>query len=225
MNRKELIFPVIILSATVLGTAVLVWKGNELADYIQVDVFKLLAQLLLITGIGGIITLAITEFTRAREKRQQVKDLQRNAFSDLVESYNEVKQIRRQLRAKAVRREPDNTKLIVDRDMYDSLLTRLNDIQLQWEFYIRYAKANKDVYGTAEPTFTDELDIAQRFIGKVISEWEDELKTFSGEPPAKSLSDLTKLNNFIDKASNGFKPYVASPIGSTLMSLAEVIAK
>lgn len=225
MTRSGLIFPILILVITLLGTAVLVFRGNELAQNLQSDVFKLLAQLILISGIGGIGSFALAEFTRTRERRQQVQDLRRKAFSDLVESYHEAKRLRRLLRAKAVRMGSSSTKDIVDRDQYDSLLQRLNDVQLQWEFYVRYAKGNPDIYDAAGPKLVANLGPAEKFLGKVISEWEEKLATFSGEPPVQRLAELPKLAQFIDEADKGFGPSVAEPIQNALISLAETITK
>jgi hypothetical protein len=58
----------------VLGTAVLVLRGDDLKQYLGDDAFKFIAQLILISGIGGIISFALGQFTRARERRQQMRD-------------------------------------------------------------------------------------------------------------------------------------------------------
>lgn len=224
MSRKELIFPMLVLAVTGLGTAMLVWRGDDLAKNLQDDVFKLLAQLILVSGIGGIISLSLAEFTRARERRQQLQDQQRKAFSDIVESYHEVKRLRRLLRARAVRMGPSGAKDIVDRDEYDTLLQRLNDVQLQCEFYVRYAKGNKDIYGAAGPELVANLGQAEKFLGKVISEWEKKLARFAGDPPALPLSDLSDLAQFIDEADEGFGPSVADPMAKAFRSLAKEIA-
>lgn len=225
MIRKELIFPILVLAATVLGTIILVWRGDDLANSLQDDVFKLLVQLILISGIGGILSLSLAEFTRARERRQQLRDQQRKAFSDIVESYHEVKRLRRLLRAKAVRMEPNGAKDIVDRDEYDKLLQRLNELQLRCEFYVRYAVGNQDIYGAAGPEIVVNLGLAEKFLGKLISEWEDKLVTFSGEPPVQYLAELPKLTQFIAEANEGFGPSVADPMAKAFGALAKEIAK
>ena len=224
MSRREFFFSILGLAVAILGTIVLILRGHDLANYLQEDVFKLLAQLILVSGIGGIISVALAEFTRARENRQQLRDLQRKAFSDLVEAYHEVKRLRRLLRAKAVRLGPSGKKEIVDRDEYDTLLQRLNDVQLQCEFYKRYAEGNQDIYGAAGPKLVANLDQAEKFLGKVITEWEDNLASFSEEPPALPLSKLPKLDLFIDDADKGFDPSVAVPIQNAFTDLAEEIA-
>jgi hypothetical protein len=224
MNHKELIFSILILALAILGTSILVLRGHEFANYLQEDVFVLLAQLILVSGIGGVISLALAEFTRAREKRQQLRDLQRKTFSDLVEAYHEVKRLRRLLRARAVQLGPSGTKDIVDRDVYDTLLERLNDVQLQCEFYKRYAKGNQDIYGAAGPELVANLKQAEKFLGKVISEWEKNLARFSGDPPVSPLAKLPRLAEFIDEAEKGFDPSVAQPIQNAFRSLAKEIA-
>lgn len=112
--------------------------------------------------------------------------------------------------------EPSNTTEIVDRDEYDTFLQRLSDVQLQCEYYVRYAKGNQDIYGSAGPELVTNLQQAERLLGKMISEWEDKLTTFSGEPPVQRLVKLPKLAQFIEQADKGLARRWLTPFNSTV---------
>jgi hypothetical protein len=220
---RDFIFPVLVLIITCVVAFVLIAWGKEISTKLNKEVFTLLAQLVLISGIGGFVSLAITEFTRAREKRQQERELARKIFSDLVETYNETKRVRRLLRAQARSWDEKSKEYVVDKAEYVTLLQRLNDAQLQFEFYARYTKGNQKIFGINSQKIAANIKLAEKYIGKIISEWEDNLPTFHGDPAAKLLDELTILHKFIDDADKGFEAGVAGPVSNVLIDMAKAI--
>ena len=76
------------------GTLVLVLLGNQIAPYLHKEVFKLLAQLIILAGIGGLGSLVLSEISTSREHREVNRTLLRSTLNDIVSAYNEVKAVR-----------------------------------------------------------------------------------------------------------------------------------
>jgi undecaprenyl pyrophosphate phosphatase UppP len=74
-----------------VATLTLVFFGGEIAAHVHQEVFKLLAQLVILAGIGGLGHMILTEINTSRERRDAKRTLLRTALSDIVGVYNEVK--------------------------------------------------------------------------------------------------------------------------------------
>ena len=99
MRKLWLIFGLVV----VVAMLILMAFGKQIACYFHEEVFKLLAQLVILLGIGGLGHVILTEINTSRERREANRTLLRAALSDMVGAYNEVKTVRRLLRAEAVR--------------------------------------------------------------------------------------------------------------------------
>ena len=201
----------------------LAW-GEWIAARVHLEVFKVLPQLVLIVGLGGLASLVVDDLARGRERRQQTKDGLRDALSDLVTSYNAIKSVRRRLRAEAVRPNARDPSAIVRGKEYAALLKRLNDVQLNIEAHVRLIDGNRDQYPDAQFLIKD-LKRAEKHLGRLIGEWEDNLGSFRGDPPQQSLAKLRLLRIFVGDAKKGFRPSIADPIARVFMSLSRAIAK
>jgi hypothetical protein len=221
---RRWLFPASLLTLAFLGALVLIARGDWIAARVNSEVFKVLAQLVLLTALGGVGSLAIEEFRRALERREQTKERLRNALSGLITSYNEIKGLRRRLRAEAIRPNSEDPAAVVNGDEYATLLQRLNDAQLTIEAYVRLIEGNTDLYPDS-PVLIDELGTAEKYLGKLITEWEKNLGTFQGTPSQQSLAKLPLLRCFVGDASMGFKPSFSDPISKVLVILSRAIAR
>jgi hypothetical protein len=222
MRRRGTVVPLILLGAAFVGAIVLIIWGKALAAPLHEEVFKLLAQLVLVAGIGGAASLLFREVARARQKRDEEREILRKTLSDLLEAYNECKSVRRLLRARAIRN--DHAQEVVIRDSYDSLLARLNDAQLRLEFYKKYLVWNPDLFECGGD-LSKQLGKAEHYLGDVITEWEDRLRLLSDDSSKNPLDGFQQLKNMIDSATTGFGPEVADPIETTIKGIANAIAK
>ena len=111
----------------------------------------------------------------------------------------------------------------VRRDRYDSLLERLNDAQLHLEFYKRYVKWNDDLFKEAVGV-AEHLSAAEKYLGHVVSDWEDSTQGCSSDQSVRELERLPHLKEFIARAHKGFGPCVAHPVEMALRSLAHAIS-
>lgn len=212
-----------LMGVALIGAFVFIAWGEWIAARVHEEVFKVLAQLVLLAALGGVASLVIDALNRGRERREQIKERLRNTLSDLITSYNEVKSVRRRLRAEAIRPNSEDPAAVVDSKEYAALLQRLNDAQLKIEAYGRLLEGNKDLYTNSQELLT-ELGKAEKYLGKLITEWEDSLGTFQGTPPQQSLAKLQFLRCFVGDPSLGFGPSFSVPIHKVFEVLSRAIA-
>ena len=215
--------PSVFLGLALIGAAVLIVWGKQIAAPLEPEVFKLLAQLVLLAGIGGSASLLYREIERSRRRRDEECEVLRRTMSELIDAYNECKCVRRLLRAQAICT-LDDGKETVDRDSYSSLLTRLNDVQLHMEFYKKYIGWNQDLFAGNCPIFK-QLETAEKYLGYVISEWEKQQCTLSEDQSKNLLDQLPNIKNFTASAKTGFSANVADPFELALKTLSESIEK
>src|SRR5262249_41546236 len=178
--------------------------GSWIAQRVEREVFKVLPELVLFVGLGGLGSLVIDEINRERERRQQTRERLRNALSDLVRSYNEIKSLRRRLRAEAIRPNSASPDAVVTRREYAALLQSLNDARLGIEAYVHWIRGNRDLSPDPQLLIQD-LGRAEQYLGRLITEWEKNLGVFRGEPPRRPLAKLRTLRRFVGDPHTGFK--------------------
>jgi hypothetical protein len=221
MNRRWLVFAFLLDLLAFLG--LLAW-GKRIAPKLEPEVFKVLAQLVMIVVLGGLGSHVNERVNRRREHRQQTRERLRDALSDLVKSYNKIKSLRRRLRAEAIRPNSASPDAVVTGKEYGALLQGLNDEQLGIEAYVHLIKGNQDLYPDPQLLIKN-LGGAERHLGQLITEWEKNLGSFRGVPPHRSLAKLPVLRRFVGNADMGFKPALAEPISRVLVKLSRAIAK
>jgi hypothetical protein len=208
----------------VVGTLALLIFGNEIAAHLHEEVFKLLAQLVILVGIGGLGHLILTEINTSRERREANRTLLRAALSDMVGAYNEVKSVRRLLRAEAVRPNITDQDAHVLKEPYAALLARLNEAQLKLETQLRLIEGNEAQY--PEPAKLRKLlGDAQAYLDEIISEWEGSLGRFKEAPEQNKLADLMVLQSFLAEADRSFKPGFAVPMARAFAIIGRAIGK
>jgi len=207
----------------VVGTLALLIFGNEIAAHLHEEVFKLLAQLVILVGIGGLGHLILTEINTSRERRDANRTLLRTTLDDLVGAYNEVKSVRRRLRAEAVRPNVTYHSAHVLKEPYAALLRTLNEAQLKLETQLRLIERNKAQYPEAKE-LCKLLGQAEGYLGNLISEWERRLGSLREAPEQNKLADFEFLPCFLAKAEKCFKPGFAEPLAKVFAIIGIAIA-
>jgi hypothetical protein len=206
----------------VVGTLALVIFGDEIARHLHAEVFKLLAQLVILAGIGGLGHIILTEINTTRERREANRTLLRAALSDMVGAYNEVKSVRRLLRAEAVRPNITDQDAHLLKEPYAALLTRLNEAQLKLETQLRLIEGNEAQY--PEPAKLRKLlGDAQAYLDEIISEWEGSLGRFREAAEQNKLADFMVLQCFLAEADRSFKPGFAKPMARAFAIIGKAI--
>lgn len=207
----------------VVGALALLVFGNEIAVHLHEEVFKLLAQLVILVGIGGLGHLILTEINTSRERREANRALLRAGLSDMVGAYNEVKSVRRLLRAEAVRPNATDHDAHVLKAPYAALLARLNEAQLKLETQLRLIEGNEAQYPEPEK-LRKHLGDAQGYLNDIISEWESSMGKFREAPEQNKLADFNFLRPFLGDAEDSFKPGFANPMAKVFAIIGIAIA-
>jgi hypothetical protein len=222
--RTRWILIAALLLFTLVATAVLVTRGYEISGYLHAEVFKLLAQLVIVAGVGGVATLVLNELNASRDRREANRTLLRATLNELVGSYNDIKAVRRRLRAQAIRPDPDNANAYVLRDTYDSLLQCLNESQLKLEAHVRLIDKNRPQYPDAEQLLRS-LGDAESYLGNIIKEWEHRLGGFKEPQDQNRLADFDGLRCFVADALQSFKPGFAVPLENVFHILGRALSR
>ncbi|WP_431825132.1 hypothetical protein [Burkholderia sp. F1] len=206
----------------VVGTLSLVGKGIPFG--LDADVFKVIATLVG-TGLFGVFApFAINELNRQKERRDAERAMRRIMLADLITAYNDVKAIRRSLRAEAIRPVYSGPSAHVLKQRYLELLPKLNEAQLRLESFVRLIDGNKLAY-PGHDELLKRVSAAEKYLGALISEWENKSGLLLDAPGTNALADFPMLHCFVADASQSFGPGFANPIGEVLGKLAATLAK
>lgn len=145
----------------------------------QLEVFKILLELLAVGGFGSLATFLVEATIDERNRAANAQEFRKNASRRLVRSYMAVKKIRRQLRA--------------GRDVRE-LFDQLNAVQLDLESMKKEVDfAPSFDHGDA---IVSGLKSMEKYVGKIIKECERKVRDdeafypFSG-PAVTRLADFT----------------------------------
>jgi len=169
-------------------------------------------QFMLIVVSGSGVSWLYKELSRLKEEKQENQKEFIQLFSKVVASYHQYKSIKRRFRAKALRtiendgKNPEEVVLIIE---YHKLMEELNCVQLEFESYKRFASKNNKLfdkvnvlYSTSEnvddrkKTIHDELENIEKYLNKVVKEYERVLEKYVEDPVYLSISFFPKANEF-----------------------------
>jgi len=205
------------------ATLVLVFWGKAISCHVHEEVFKQLVQVVIVLGIGALGHLILTEINTSRERREANRTLLLTALNDIVGAYNEVKSVRRLLRAEAVRPKVKDLDAYVLKEPYVTFLRRINEAQLKLETRLRLIEGNETKY--PEPKKLQKLlGEAEGYLGKIISEWEDRLGSLEDGSKQNKLADFTFLRPFLAKADCSFESSFAN-FADPLKAMFAIIGK
>ncbi|MGK7949516.1 MAG: hypothetical protein AB4368_12125 [Xenococcaceae cyanobacterium] len=217
----------LLLLSTVAATLVLIFRGNEIARCLHPEVFKLLANLVITLGIGGLGALFLNGINASREHREVNRVLLRTNLDNLVDLYNEIKSVRRRLRVQAIRPSYTDPKAYVLREPYNSLLEELNESQLSLETHKRLVERNMALSAKLKQLLKDKLYKAESYLNKIIGEWEDTVNQFNDKLAENRLnnSQFKNLKFFVKDKHAKFIPNFVEPMTEVFSILTEEILK
>jgi len=214
-----------IIIAAIAGIATLVyWRAPLDRDFSQGEIFKTTYQFLLLTVIGGLVSLIYTQLTKAmeeirlskekareqnrlleekaQEQRSTKRDLQIGFYTKFIGAYNSAKRARRILRATA--RESAQGMILVRINPYGKELQTLIDIQLQFETLIDEVEARPDLFfsiGNAN-NLKSNLSSIEEYLNDIVDEYENLYQIQTGNSSSLPITKLPKLAEFIGKYRN-----------------------
>lgn len=188
---------------------------------LNLEVFKVIATLVGTGLLGVFATFAFNELNRQKERRDAELAMRRTMLADLIADYNGVKAIRRSLRAEIRPVYSDPTAHIL-KQRYLELLPKLNEAQLRLELAVRLIGGNKRVY-PGHDELLKLISDSEKYLGALISEWENKSGLLLDAPATNALADLPVLRCFVNAAPQSFGPGFANPIGEALSKLAATL--
>ena len=167
---------IIVTIVAFLGVLAFIVSPDFFKNRLDPEVFKLTYQFLLLTVIGAAITFLFSFYTKARDERKEERILQLKFYNDFSQAYNDGKEIRRFLRARARKRvdNPEEKAIHIKTAQYDELMQKLTTLQLKFEFLHDEVISNKDLFsatGEAERLIVN-LENIEKYLNKMVGEYE-----------------------------------------------------
>jgi hypothetical protein len=200
---------------------VMIVLHRPLIDQIGEKPFEVLLQFVLTVIVGGGVALAIERFNRQQDEREKTRTTLREFRAETLGAYNRVKAARRILRAHAQNSGHER----IPQDIYDSQLRMLIDAQLALEAVARTSKHDHRLFGSSSQIH-ELLSGMEKYVNKIVCEYEKEYRNFGGQPAELPLSALQKLDDFIKPSDQSiwFEKKFSAPFQTVLDALAVMIA-
>jgi hypothetical protein len=200
---------VVAVGLTVVGV---VFAGHKRAD-LAFEAAKVGIQLGVITIAGAAITQGLKGFNDTRERRLKRLDIDREerqrmneyrlgVFRDTVDAYNEVKRVRRLLRAAGLGGDAAATVSAEQLTAYESGMEALNKAELALEKIGREVGAQQAAFAHAWSEI-EGLKTSQDYLRQVLAVWEHGGLRRHGEKEACS-GDGDAFDSFLAKRSETF---------------------
>ena len=221
MKRYEFAILIVTIIAILIVAFMLMCAGSIHED-LRNDVLRITYQFALIVVAGGGISWLYQQLALVKDKDQARREEFIKMRGDLVSAYNSYKEIKRLLRAKALRQGPAEQEALVKVDVYDDLLERLNRVQLEFETYKRFVKGRSDLFGVIDDLYKSEekaapiegrpakgssakqqgslyndLETIEKYLNVVVDEYENALRSYDEKVGHIPLRQLTGLGDFI----------------------------
>ena len=211
---KLLIGPMVVGLALALGLvmfgAIMVQRPPH--DQIWIEIAKAGLQLGIVSIIGGGITLILKRFERRQEERRTLNEYRLKVLHDVTTSYNQIKAVRRTLRAFGFK--TPRSLLTLDQVIeFRGQMKSLDEAQLALERLKREVRVRSDSFCKAQQ-IQCALVTAEEYIQDVLKDWETKgVDIIVGAAPNVPAS-MGKLQTFLDKAEKekGFTQGVADPM-------------
>ena len=224
-NRAKLaLLLVALLAALVLFVTIL--APGPTANTLPYEVARTSLQVLGVVLVGAFVGMATfslqQEQQRTVDERRRLDDRVRAVFDETVDAYNEVKLVRRLLRAETGPKEA----AAITRRTYTRLLSDLCKQQLAFEDLKRSAplfqvslQNGHAIAGPVRANLTDTYDAIEHYLNEIVEEYE---KTRHCMPPtgAQSLYEPNKekLREFVYNTAV-FRAKVSDPVEAVLQHL------
>jgi hypothetical protein len=211
IDRRILTGAVIVAGLLIAGvTAIALWMVPDRRDDIWVDLARAGIQLVVIIGLGGVVSLVLRDTEAARERRRLLDERRYAIFEQLVTVYNRLKFVRRDLRMVGLRSRP----AVLRPEQIQALRTGMQTIteaQLTLEEVLRGLYA-RPVFDRSDE-IQDRLAALASYVGQIVDEWEKQGQHFWVKQQTRKVGDLPRLQKFLGRADCDFRPNAAEPLG------------
>lgn len=173
------------------------------------DVSKAGVQIAVITVLSAVVTASFKYIDNARIRDEQ----RRQAFRDVLETYNEIKAARRTLRALGVARlDPTSRLTATTAEGIREQIALLNQAQLRLEAIGR-ALAESSLFRQAAE-IVSQLRIAENYVNKSVIDWWERCGEAIVEDAPLSAIEPLELMRFIGRKGDGsqFEDCLSTPL-------------
>jgi hypothetical protein len=238
MNKKSSVstlgYVAILITVTATTGVILfiVFHNVLLKDkFLGTETYKLTYQFLLIVVVGGCISLLFTLYIKAREnldkeiehekeylekqkekqenKDKEVRQIQHQFYNDFLQAYNNVKKIRRFLRATArkISTNASGQQVIhIKVARYSELMSELISLQLRFEYFYDEIDSNKGIFKGVDNIVSLLANIKniEEYLNSIVGEYEScynlyPNQSFIDDVTYIPVDSLPKLSEFIEK--------------------------
>jgi hypothetical protein len=187
VERRMMAAATALAVALVAGiVAIALWVVPERRDDIWVDLARAGIQLVVIIGLGGVVS-SVLRFAEASRDRRRLRDERRfGIFEQLVTAYHRLKFVRRNLRMVGIRSRPD----VLRAEQVEALRTgmqTITEVQLTLEEVLRSPDA-RSVFENAA-AIHDHLSALASYVGSLVDEWEHHGKCFWVDQQTRKVGD------------------------------------
>src|SRR6266404_736641 len=217
-TRKQLI---LVVTLAMLSAAAFVVFGKSIRRLLEDDVFKLTYQFILMAVIGGALSLFYQRVTFDRDLAQKSDARLREMHKELLDAFNLAKRVRRVLRASLeIRPMQTPPSEVLTAAKYETEIIALMDAQFTFETFAKRSEDN-ELWFTNGEVLAKPLRLIEKYLNRIIQEYEGSLRTFSGTPSSKALVDLSDLAEFLEplRAGGRFELQFKVPFRDALNSL------
>jgi hypothetical protein len=227
-----LILLALFLADAVALVIVVVAVGTPPSTF-QFELAKGLIQLGLVALVGAALSLLVDQNRTSRERAEKERDRDRQAAEkeadlqrerreyrmELIKatlgrataSYSAVKRSRRLMRALAIIESDGAASKRVMAKPYDAQMIEINNAQLEFENLARDVETSAPLFSDVGAV-TRALDGLEKYLNRIITEYEKERRHFTGDPPQLDLDQLPHLAGFLAPRSPDFRAQVLLPL-------------
>jgi hypothetical protein len=211
IDRRITIGAIAFAAVLVAGiVAIALWVVPDRREDIWVDLARAGIQLVVIIGLGGVVSSVLRGAEASRDRRRQRDERRFAIFEQLVTAYHRLKFVRRNLRMVGIRSQPD----VLRAEQIEALRTgmqTITEVQLTLEEVLRSLDA-RSVFDNAT-AIRDHLGDLGQYVGRLVDEWERHGKCFWVDHQTRKVSELRALQRFLGPAKDDFRPHAAEPLG------------
>lgn len=202
--RTLLLFVALLSGVLVVVGALFAEKRSQVA----LEAAKAGLQLGVITLTGAAVSEALRrlaesrelqarEAERLRERRQALYEYRLAVYRDAVDAYNQVKTVRRALRAAGLARSLAGEAPFTAHEKLDDLMLTLNGAELTFEKIRREVVAQPAAFPTTAGSIEATAKLIEDPLREVLKTWEQHGHRLAGDTDVSTVEELEALRTFL----------------------------
>jgi uncharacterized protein (UPF0335 family) len=185
--------------------------AHEKGDQIWIEIAKAGVQLGILSIIGGGIAAVLRRLESLREEQRTLNEYRLNVLRDVTTSYNQIKAVRRILRAFGFNSRMTRPLAPDQVTEFHTQMKSLNEAQLALERLKREVVVRSHAFSEYQK-LQEALTTVEGYIGDVLKNWEEHgLDIVVGAAPSVLIS-MERLQGFLDSPEAGFRKGAAEPM-------------